>query len=95
MEVILYTQPNCPYCNIMKEMLDKTGYTYYTINVAENLKAKNFLKTAGHKVVPQLYVGKTHINKRETQTYTSMQLEKYIHDALDIDWPEGNGEQGL
>lgn len=91
----LYTQPNCPFCDIMKEMLDKTGFTYYTVNIAENAQGKTFLKEAGHKTVPQLYVGDIHINRRKTQSYTPSQLEKYIRDAMDYDWPEGNGEQGL
>ena len=89
----LYTQPNCPYCDIMKTLLDKTGYTYYTINIAEVVEAKQFLKEAGHNTVPQLYVKDIHINTQETQRYTSAELSMHINAAMDNDWPAGNGDQ--
>lgn len=89
----LYTQPNCQYCDTMKEMLDMTGYIYYTLDINLLPEAKQFLKENDHKTVPQLYVGDTHINKLDTKDYTYDMLNKGISDAFYYEWPEGNGEQ--
>tara|TARA_R110001632_G_scaffold13390_2_gene45880 strand:- start:45 stop:341 length:297 start_codon:yes stop_codon:yes gene_type:complete len=98
MTIIIYTQPNCPFCEDMKDMLDKTGYTYYTIDIKENAKGLEFMKMQGHKVVPQLYVNDRHINKKETNQYTSGELYGIITDVLDQqDWPwvDSGIEQGI
>lgn len=98
MSIILYTQPNCPFCDIMKEMLDETSLTYYTINIKENSEALQFMKTQGHKTVPQLYFKDIHINKRPTQEYTSKELYGIIADVMDQqDWPWSDSgiEQGI
>lgn len=88
MNIDLFTQPNCPFCDIMKQMLNETGYTYNTINIKENESALKFIKDQGHKTVPQLYVGQVHINKKvNTQDYTSEELRELIQEALDNSWP--------
>jgi glutaredoxin len=96
-EIRLYTQPLCGYCDIIKEMLDKAGYVYYTIDITKVDGSKRFLKERNHKTVPQLYVGDTHVNKKDTLEYSIEELSNIINQArLDVsstDWPEGNGEQ--
>lgn len=96
--ILLYTQPNCYYCDIMKNMLDGTGYTYYTINIKEDSKALDFIKAEGHKTVPQLYVGDTHINKKvNTVEYTTEELAELIYNAMEDNWPwkDSGVEQGV
>jgi glutaredoxin len=95
--IILYTQPNCSFCDDMKSMLDQTGYTYYTINIKENAEALEFMKTQGHRVVPQLYANKQHINKKEnTQDYTPEELSRLITEAMDSwPWQDSGIEQGI
>jgi len=96
MSIILYTQPACPFCDIMKGMLDKTGYTYITINIKENAKALEFVKERGHKTVPQLYVDDKHINKKtNTQDYTADELSKLISESLEWAWQDSGIEQGI
>lgn len=99
MSIILYTQPLCPFCDLMKSMLDETNFKYETINIKEDPVALAFMKEQGHKVVPQLYVNDVHINKKtNTQEYTSAELHGIIADVLDQqDWPWSDSgiEQGI
>jgi len=88
MSITLFTQPQCPFCDIMKQMLDQTGFTYYTVNIKENEDALNFMKDKGHRTVPQLYVDNIHINKKvDTRDYTSQELGLLITEAIENPWP--------
>lgn len=90
MSITLFTQPQCPFCDIMKTMLDQTGLTYYTVNIKENDDALNFMKEKGHRTVPQLYVENIHINKKaNTRDYTASELYTLIKEALEKkeEWP--------
>lgn len=53
--ITLYTKPNCPYCDRAKIWLEKNGIAYSTINVIEDTSALEFIKSQGHKTVPQIY----------------------------------------
>lgn len=96
MAIVLYTQPKCTYCNIMKEKLDRTGFTYYVINIQEDAKALKFMKDQGHRTVPQLYAHDKHINKKNTQDYTHEELSRLISEAMDSwPWQDSGIEQGM
>lgn len=100
MSITLFTQPKCPYCDIMKQMLDQTGFTYYTLNIRENEDALNFMKEKGHRTVPQLYVDDIHINEKpDTRDYTSDELAILITKALEQDkpwpWQDSGVEHGI
>lgn len=96
MAIVLYTQPNCPFCDIMKANLDKTGFTYYIINIQEDANALKFMKDQGHRTVPQLYVDDKHINKKDTQDYTAEELYKLIDEAMNTwPWQDSGVEQGI
>jgi len=99
MIIRLYTQPLCPFCDLMKSMLDETNFKYDIINIKEDPTALAFMKEQGHKVVPQLYVGDVHINKKtNTQEYTSAELHGIIADVLDQQdwlWVDSGIEQGI
>jgi len=79
----LYTQSNCPYCEIMKQKLSEWGYDYNEINIQFSVEAKQFIKEEGHRVVPQLYYGKTHLNKVDTIDMTREMLERALFPSQD------------
>lgn len=98
MEVKLYTQPNCGFCDLMKEMLDKVRISYYTINIKEDKTALAFMKEQGHRTVPQLYANDVHINTNpNTREYTPDELERLIIEATSREWPwqDSGIEQGI
>ena len=85
-EMVLYTQNDCPYCDIMKKKLDDWGMSYETINISEDLPARAFLRINNHRTVPQLYFGDVHLNKVDTRDFTRDILMKEIqlyHDEND------------
>jgi len=55
--ITLYSKPNCPFCNRSKAWLTQNSIPFRTIDITEDDAAREFLKSAGHKTVPQLYVG--------------------------------------
>lgn len=101
MSVVLYTLPNCPYCDIMKGLLEQTEFSYSVVNVKEDPSAREFLKQQGHRTAPQLYVNGIHINTKNTEEYTAEDLTLLIS-SVDVitedvvDWPgiDSGIEQG-
>ena len=95
----LYSMPNCPYCDLMKSMLDETNFEYTIIDVTKDKGALTYIKDNGHKTVPQVYLNDIHINKKtDTREYTSAELHGIIADVLDHqDWPWSDSgiEQGM
>ena len=79
----LYTQLNCPYCEIMKQKLSDWGYEYNEINIQYSIEGKQFLKDPGHRVVPQVYFGSTHVNKFDTMQMTQERLEAAMYPSQD------------
>lgn len=51
----LYSKPNCPYCVLAKNWLDKNGFDYTVIDIAEDPKAADFLVDSGYRTVPQIF----------------------------------------
>ena len=72
----LYTQKKCGYCVEMKEKLTEWGYGYREINISYDDDAKQFLRTEGHRTVPQLYYDGRHLNKVETHLLTKEMLDE-------------------
>lgn len=54
--ITLYIKPTCPFCVSAKEKLEQWEYSYTDINVAKDEDAMQFLKDAGHRTVPQIYI---------------------------------------
>ena len=84
-KLILYTQTDCVYCEIMKSKLSDWGYTWDEVNINRHPENKQFLKDQGHKTVPQLYCGRNHLNKVNTQDFTKEMLEEQL------DWDSYGG----
>ena len=55
--ITLYGKPNCPHCVGTENWLDINEISYQKVNVLEDADALAFLKTKGHRTVPQLYAG--------------------------------------
>jgi glutaredoxin len=53
--ITLYTKPACPYCDRAKIWLENNDLPYRVINVLEDTTALDFIKSRGHKTVPQIY----------------------------------------
>ena len=77
----LYTQENCNYCHELKKKLAAWDFKWHEINISYDLFAKDFLKENGHRTVPQLYHGRTHLNKFPTNELT----KQNILDELDYE----------
>lgn len=80
-DTILYTQPNCPYCVMMKTLLDSQQISYQVVDIQQDSTAKTFLKDQGHRTVPQLYANGRHINTADTTSYTGEILNRLINAA--------------
>lgn len=82
----LYTKPNCPYCDRAKIWLEKNGIAYSTVNVLEDTSALEFIKSQGHKTVPQIYFnnellvegGYTGLSKQDPETIRQLIEKKEI-----------------
>jgi glutaredoxin len=57
--ITVYSKPNCPYCDRTKIWLENNDLPYQTINVFEDTTALEFIKSQGHKTVPQIYFNGT------------------------------------
>jgi len=77
-KLTLYTQDDCHYCKVLKKKLSDWNYDYREVNVSYDLFAKDFLKSEGHKTVPQLYWNDTHLNKLPTLDLTKRHIENEI-----------------
>ena len=77
----LYTQEDCNYCHELKKKLAAWDFKWHEINISYDLFAKDFLKENGHRTVPQLYHGTTHLNKFPTNELT----KQNIIDELDYE----------
>jgi glutaredoxin len=57
MMITVYTKPDCPYCVKAKVWLDRHGFDHETVDITRDAGQRQFLLDAGHRTVPQLYVG--------------------------------------
>ena len=53
--ITLYSKPNCPYCTIAKQYLEKHEFEFEVIDIMENNEAREFLMAEGHRTMPQIY----------------------------------------
>ncbi len=52
--VVVYSTPTCPYCNKLKQYLNKHGIRYTDVNVASNPQAaEEMVRKSGQRGVPQ------------------------------------------
>lgn len=53
--ITVYSKPNCPYCDRTKIWLEHNNLPYQTIDIMADSSALEFIKSQGHKTVPQIY----------------------------------------
>ena len=85
MNIVIYTQAACPYCDLAKKEMDSRGweYTVYSINegsLAKNNRASLFERLPDVKTVPQIWINDNHIGGYDDlKTWLSEYLDsKYI-----------------
>lgn len=54
----LYSKSNCPACVNAKTLLTKYGIAFTEVNMDNDIKAKEFIISEGHRQAPQIYNGK-------------------------------------
>jgi len=51
----VYSKPHCPFCDQAKAYLQQQAVEFEVVDVMASPEAMNFIKTAGHRTVPQIY----------------------------------------
>ena len=51
----IYSKTVCPFCVNAKKFLKAKDIPFEEINIEENEEAREFLKSQGHRSVPQIY----------------------------------------
>lgn len=60
--ITVYSKKVCPFCVAAKEKLDRWGFEYTEVDVEDDEQALEFIKSAGHRTVPQIYIdNKTYV----------------------------------
>jgi glutaredoxin len=54
--ITLYSKPLCPYCDNAENYLKKNKIKYHKVDISEDTVAYEFVKSKGHKTVPQIYL---------------------------------------
>ena len=53
--ITIYSKTNCPYCDLAKKYLLERDIPFTEVNIMEDSAALEFIKSKGHKTVPQIY----------------------------------------
>ncbi len=62
---VIFSKPNCPYCDEAKRMIDSYDEAYFEWDISEDGFAKGFLIQSGFTTVPQVYFNGRHIGGKE------------------------------
>ena len=66
----IYGKPNCQFCDLAKNTLDRLSQSYDYVDVSQDEQSLNFLKAKGFKTIPQIYHNGNHIGGfQELQQY--------------------------
>jgi len=60
--ITVYTQDNCQYCDFIKSKLSTWGYTYQEVNIHKDSDTLAWMKSRGHRTVPQIYISEYNVN---------------------------------
>ena len=72
MQITIYTQPNCPYCDAAKTLLDWNEISYVEIDVTDTSKRpNNHAELFENSPLPQIFINDEHIG-------TYQQLVEFI-----------------
>ena len=53
----IYSTPNCSHCRDAKQYLTSLAVPFTDVNLHEDTEAMNFVRSRGHRSVPQIYLG--------------------------------------
>ena len=51
----IYTQPNCNFCTKAKDLLNMRGEPFLEVDISQDERAKEKIKSLGFKTVPQIF----------------------------------------
>lgn len=51
----IYSKNHCPFCDQAKALLKSRSIAFEEVKIDENEEARNFIVSAGHRTVPQIY----------------------------------------
>lgn len=57
--ITIYTKDMCPYCDRAKAKLKMMNIPYQERNITKDPEMRDWLKSQGHRTVPQLYLDDT------------------------------------
>ncbi|MBM3467948.1 MAG: glutaredoxin 3 [Alphaproteobacteria bacterium] len=81
-DVIIYTTPVCPYCLRAKDLFNKLGITYSTIDVSKDavVRQKMVERSGNRQTVPQIFINDVHIGGYDDlyALYKAGGLNEYI-----------------
>ncbi|MBW2316306.1 MAG: thioredoxin-disulfide reductase [Deltaproteobacteria bacterium] len=61
-EILIYSKPDCPYCDMAKRLLVAKGQTWTEIDIeAEAGKRDEMVERSGRRTVPQIWIGERHV----------------------------------
>ncbi len=61
-EIVIYTQPSCPYCDMAKRLLASKGSDWTEIDVGQDAaQREEMVRRTGRRTVPQIYIGDRHV----------------------------------
>jgi glutaredoxin 3 len=62
-DVIIYTTPICPYCNMAKGLLKRKNVAFTEIDVSADPVRRQAMvdRTQGRRTVPQIFIGAAHV----------------------------------
>jgi thioredoxin reductase (NADPH) len=61
-EIVMYTKPSCPYCDMAKRLLASKGQSWQEIDVeADPAQLDEMVRRASRRTVPQIFIGDRHV----------------------------------
>jgi thioredoxin reductase (NADPH) len=61
-EIVMYTKPSCPYCDMAKRLLAGKGQSWQEIDVeADPARLDEMVRRASRRTVPQIFIGDRHV----------------------------------
>ena len=62
-KITIYLTQTCGFCHVAKRLLEKSGISYYEIDISSDLEGRKEMmkKSNGMQTVPQIFVNNKHV----------------------------------